>query len=236
MKLLVINMPADVQTWLVEAQHGPIVDEVDIFTALDSLRRESESTRYDALLECFTHEDAARATQSARLVRRTHSALPLIGIASCARDPTKRATFLESGGDDLLFFPLHREELLATIGACVRRAYGHNTSMVHFAGDDGFVDLHTRRVMVKGRPVCLTSHEYAIVEVLALSMGRAVGREKMLQHVYRRVDFQVDTQIVDVYVAKIRKKLRLHESGFEKHLQTNRGFGFALMPTSDSAS
>ncbi len=230
MKLLTVNIPEDINEWLQYARYGPNTDETDIFTALDCLRREDTNTSFSALVIGFSDGHLHRMEYAAELVRRAHKALSIVGIAQCARDPLKRATFLEAGGDDLLFFPVHRDEMLASLAACIRRAHGHSSSIVKFAGNDGYVNLAERRVVIKGETVHFTNHEYAIIEVLALSLGRALSREKMLQHVYRRIDYDADEQIVDVYIAKIRKKFRAHATGLEKHLETKRGHGFALVP------
>lgn len=233
MKILAVQVPSDVQGWLATARYGPIVEELDLGDALDSLKHEDTTTPFDVLLVWLNSVSTDQTTQFIRLVRRTHETLPLIGVATYPREPIARAHFLDTGGDDLLFAPIHKDELLASMRAAVRRAHGQGTSIIRFAGDDGFVDLHTRRLVVKGHPLHLTSHEYSIIEVLARSLGRALGREKILQHVYRRIDFPVDTQIADVYVGKIRKKLRNHAPGFERHLQTKRGYGFALVASHD---
>ncbi len=230
MKLLTVNVPADVHLWLQHAPCGPILEEPDMYAALDCLKQEMNGTPFDALLAWFSERDIARAVQFARLVRRAHKILPCIGVGICVRDPTRRAEFLDAGGDDFLFTPVHGDELLASIRASVRRAHGQGTSIVRFAGDDGFIDLHTRRLVVKGGDVVLTSHEYAVLEVLALSFGRSLPREKILQHVYRCVDYPVNGQIADVFVSRIRKKLRDREAGLERHIETKRGYGFALVP------
>jgi two-component system, OmpR family, response regulator len=127
----------------------------------------------------------------------------------------------DAGADDYVPKPFHMEEILARLRALVRRAAGHTTS--ELACGKVRLDTRTGRVSVDGNPVKLTSHEYRLLSYLMHHQGRVVSRTELVEHLYDQ-DFDRDSNTVEVFVGRIRKKLGVDL------IQTVRGLGYVAMP------
>jgi two-component system OmpR family response regulator len=119
------------------------------------------------------------------------------------------------------------EEVLARIRALLRRAAGHATSDITC----GPLRLDTRanRVTVDGNPVKLTSHEYRLLAYLMHHVGRVISRSELVEHLYDQ-DFDRDSNTIEVFVGRLRKKL-----GGDM-LQTVRGLGYMIAPSDGGPS
>jgi len=130
---------------------------------------------------------------------------------------------LDVGADDYLAKPFDFGELLARLRALVRRAPAQRP--VRLEVGDLVVDPSTHEVARAGVPVALTAREFALLEYLTRHAGEAVTRASLLDHVWDE-NFEGSTNIVDVYVGYLRKKL---EQPFDRPLiRTIRGVGYAL--------
>ena len=130
---------------------------------------------------------------------------------------------LDAGADDYLAKPFDFGELLARLRALVRRTPAERP--VRLEVGDLVVDPSTHEVARAGVPVALTAREFALLEYLARHAGEAVTRASLLDHVWDE-NFEGSTNIVDVYVGYLRKKL---EQPFDRPLiRTIRGVGYAL--------
>ena len=130
---------------------------------------------------------------------------------------------LDVGADDYLIKPFDFSELLARLRALVRRAPAQRP--VRLEVGDLVVDPATHEVARAGVPVALTAREFAVLEYLARHAGEAVTRASLLDHVWDE-NFEGSTNIVDVYVGYLRRKL---EQPFDRPLiRTIRGVGYAL--------
>jgi two-component system, OmpR family, response regulator len=127
----------------------------------------------------------------------------------------------DAGADDYVPKPFHMEEILARLRALVRRAAGHTTS--ELACGKVRLDTRTGRVSVDGNPIKLTSHEYRLLSYLMHHQGRVVSRTELVEHLYDQ-DFDRDSNTVEVFVGRIRKKLGVDL------IQTVRGLGYVAMP------
>ena len=148
--------------------------------------------------------------------RRAGKIMPVLILTARDRWSDKVAGF-DAGADDYVTKPFHVEELLARVRALLRRAAGHATSELVC----GPVRLDTRasRVVVDGNPVKLTSHEYRLLAYLMHHQGRVVSRTELVEHLYDQ-DFDRDSNTIEVFVGRLRKKL-----GVEV-IETVRGLGY----------
>ena len=156
--------------------------------------------------------------------RRAGRKMPVIILTARDRRSDKVQGF-DAGADDYVTKPFHMEELLARLRALLRRATGHATSELSC----GPVRLDTRsgRVSVDGDPVKLTSHEYRLLSYLMHHAGRIVSRAELTEHLYDQ-DFDRDSNTIEVFVGRLRKKL-----GVEL-IQTVRGLGYMVEARPDS--
>jgi two-component system, OmpR family, response regulator len=132
---------------------------------------------------------------------------------------------LDVGADDYLVKPFDFGELLARLRALVRRAPPQRPARLEIG--DLVVDPATHGVTRAGVAVELTAREFAVLEFLARNAGEAITRARLLDHVWDE-NFTGSTNIVDVYVGYLRRKL---EQPFDRPLiRTIRGVGYALEP------
>jgi two-component system OmpR family response regulator len=132
---------------------------------------------------------------------------------------------LDAGADDYLVKPFDFGELVARVRALLRRGAPERPAVV-VAGDLA-VDPASRSVTRAGRRVQLSAREFAVLELLARRAGQVVSRTDLLEHVWDR-NYQGSTNIVDVYVGYLRRKL---ENPFGRPLiHTVRGAGYLVEP------
>jgi len=148
--------------------------------------------------------------------RRAGKTMPVLILTARDRWSDKVSGF-DAGADDYVVKPFHIEELLARVRALLRRAAGHATSELVC----GPVRLDTRasRVVVDGNPVKLTSHEYRLLSYLMHHQGRVVSRTELVEHLYDQ-DFDRDSNTIEVFVGRLRKKLGVDV------IETVRGLGY----------
>lgn len=130
---------------------------------------------------------------------------------------------LDSGADDYLTKPFAFEELLARVRALLRR---HSAiKSLQLKADDLILDTQTHGVSRKGTEIILTGKEYSILEYLLRNKNRVVSRTLLSEHVYD-YHFDSNTNIIDVYINKLRNKI---DKGFDKQLLfTVRGVGYII--------
>jgi two-component system OmpR family response regulator len=133
---------------------------------------------------------------------------------------------IDAGADDYVAKPFHIEEVLARVRALVRRAAGHATSEMEVGPVR--LDSRTSRVTVDGNPVKLTSHEYRVLEYLIHHRDRVVSRTELIEHLYDQ-DFDRDSNTVEVFIGRLRKKLAVEV------IETVRGLGYRIVDTGDAA-
>ncbi len=134
----------------------------------------------------------------------------------------EKVTAIDAGADDYLTKPFHTEELLARLRALIRRAQGAASPLLQC----GALTLDTRssRVTMDGRPVTLTSLEYRLLAYLMHRPGRVVSRTELTEHLYAQ-DFDRDSNTIEVFIARLRRKLP------PDTIETVRGLGYRLAAT-----
>ena len=150
--------------------------------------------------------------------RRAGRTMPVLILTARDRWSDKVQGF-DAGADDYVAKPFHLEEILARLRALVRRASGHATS--ELVCGPLVLDTKGRRVLVNGQLIKLTSHEYRLLDYLMHHMGRVVSRTELVEHLYDQ-DFDRDSNTIEVFVGRLRKKLGLDV------IQTLRGLGYLL--------
>ena len=126
---------------------------------------------------------------------------------------------IDAGADDYLAKPFHMEELLARLRALIRRAGGHASA--ELVCGEVVLDTRHARVSVGGQALTLTSHEYRVLDYLMHHPGQLVSRSDLVEHIYAQ-DFDRDSNTVEVFIARLRKKLP------EGAIETVRGLGYRL--------
>jgi DNA-binding response OmpR family regulator len=142
-----------------------------------------------------------------------------------ARDTVSdKVTGLDAGADDYLAKPFDTEELLARVKALLRRATLRDDD-AKLRIDDLVLDPISRQVRRAGRDIALTQREYALLEYLMKNAERELTREQITEHVWRQ-DAEPSTNVVDVYINYLRKKI--DTDGLAPLLHTVRGVGYVL--------
>ncbi len=135
-----------------------------------------------------------------------------------------RVRGLETGADDYLCKPFDLSELLARVQALIRRSrFRENDAQIRVG--DLTLDVITRRVTRGGRTVDLSPREFALLEFLMRNAGRTVSRSRIAEAVWN-YKFDTETNVVDVYVNYLRKKLSSQHGMLP--LRTVRGVGYRL--------
>jgi len=157
--------------------------------------------------------------------RRDDRKMPVLILTARDRWSDKVAG-MDAGADDYVAKPFHMEEVLARVRALLRRSTGHAKNEIEV----GPLRLDTRssRVTADGAPVKLTSHEYRLLAYLMHHRGRVVSRSELIEHLYDQ-DFDRDSNTIEVFVGRLRKKI---PSGL---IETVRGLGYCLGSSADEA-
>lgn len=156
--------------------------------------------------------------------RRAGRKMPVLLLTARDRWSDKVAG-IDAGADDYVAKPFHMEEVQARIRALVRRAAGLASNEIVV----GPVALDTRagKVVVDGKAVRLTSHEYRLLAYLMMHQGRVVSRTELVEHLYDQ-DFDRDSNTIEVFVGRLRKKLGVDL------IQTIRGLGYTVGTSVDA--
>ncbi|MFZ1812896.1 MAG: response regulator transcription factor [Rhizobiaceae bacterium] len=137
-----------------------------------------------------------------------------------ARDRwSDKVSGIDAGADDYVTKPFHVEEVLARVRALIRRAAGHAAS--HISCGPILLDTRISKVTVDGNPVKLTSHELRLLSYLMHHQDKVLSRTELTEHLYDQ-DFDRDSNTIEVFIGRLRKKLGLD------CIETVRGLGYRL--------
>ncbi len=223
MRLLVVEDDKDINRQVVAAleEAGYVADKAYDGEEGGYL---GESEPYDAIILDMGLPKADGVTVLQNW-RRAGVKTPVIILTARDRWSDKVDGF-DAGADDYVTKPFHMEELMARVRALLRRAAGHASSQIAC----GPVTLDTRsgKVFVDGAQVKLTSHEYRLLSYLMHHTGRVVSRAELTEHLYDQ-DFDRDSNTIEVFVGRLRKKLAVDL------IQTVRGLGYLVDPNQPPA-
>lgn len=137
-----------------------------------------------------------------------------------ARDNwNEKVSGMDAGADDYVTKPFHMEELLARLRALIRRSGRHASAQ--WASGNIVLDTRQARVTVDGEALNLTGHEYRVLTVLMQRLGEIVSRSELVDHIYAQ-DFERDSNTIDVFIGRLRKKLP------KDTIETVRGLGYRM--------
>ena len=217
MRVLIVEDEPTIATQLAEAlgQAGYAVDHAG--NGIDALALGSDEPVDAVILDLGLPQiDGLTVLKKWRAAGRT---MPVLILT--ARDNWhEKVAGIDAGADDYLAKPFHMEELLARLRALIRRAGGHASA--ELACGELRLDTRAGRVSVGGLPLTLTSHEYRVLDYLMHHPGQLVSRSDLIEHIYAQ-DFDRDSNTVEVFIARLRKKLP------DGAIETVRGLGYRLV-------
>jgi two-component system OmpR family response regulator len=150
--------------------------------------------------------------------RRAGKKMPVLLLT--ARDRwSDKVQGIDAGADDYVAKPFHMEEVLARVRALVRRAAGQASNEI-VAGSVR-LDVKAGKVTVDGHSIKLTSHELRLLSYLMHHKGKVISRTELTEHLYDQ-DFDRDSNTIEVFVGRLRKKLP------DDCIQTVRGLGYQI--------
>ncbi len=161
-----------------------------------------------------------------RLMRRRGAMLPVI-ILTARDDTDDKVSGLDAGAADYITKPFSLEELLARVRARLRDESRVEVTVLE-AGDVA-LDLRTRRATVAGATVPLTAREFTMLETFMRHQDQVLSKEQLLSHVWG-YDFDPGSNVVEVYVGYLRKKLG------DDLIETVRGMGYRLKEKGETAA
>ena len=165
-----------------------------------------------------------------RKLREAEKRFPILILT--ARDRWQdKVEGLEAGGDDYMVKPFHMEELLARLKALLRRSAGWTQAVLNFGSL--VLDTSAQQVRVNGQPIELTAYEYRVLEYLVLRAGQVISKAELTEHIYNQ-DFDRDSNVIEVFVGRLRRKLDPDGSLNVIETLRGRGYRFTLAATGGS--
>lgn len=220
MRILVVEDDTPLATFVqkgLEAEHYA----VDIACDGEDARYLAVASEYD-LLVLDLNLPKLDGIDVLRAVRPKKPSLPILVLSARSRIEDRVQT-LDSGADDFLVKPFSFTELSARVRALLRRGPRTVETLLQIA--DLELNRVERKVTRAGRNIDLTSKEFALLEYLLRNAGRRVTRSMIVEHVWN-LSFDTSTNIVDVYINYLRRKV---DDGFSPRLiHTIRGVGYEL--------
>jgi len=180
-----------------------------------------EKTEYDLVI-LDINLPLLNGYELCREIRKTNSKIPIIMLTALGTPDNKLIGF-ESGADDYVIKPFDFRELLARINVFIKRSNITIPQTRKLEIADFEMDLDTKTATRAGKRIDLTSKEFSLMEMFLKNKGKLLSREYIIEKVWN-IDFETGTNIIDVYINYLRKKI---DRDFEpKLIHTKFGFGF----------
>jgi two-component system copper resistance phosphate regulon response regulator CusR len=222
MRLLIVEDEQKLAEILLRSLRGEGFTVDVAATAEDGLDL-ATTDHYDLVILDLLLPDGS-GTDLLRRLRRDHHKVPVLVLTARGDLETKVENF-DAGADDYLTKPFALPELMVRVRALLRRGPALKEAVLKLA--DLEVDRLTRQVRRAGRRIELSPKEYSLLEYFLLNSGRVLSRSMIVDRVWDQ-SFEGFTNIVDVYVRQLRRKI---DEGFEpKLIRTVRGLGYSLDP------
>ena len=155
-------------------------------------------------------------------IRKTNSKIPIIMLTAFGTPDNKIAGF-DAGADDYIVKPFDFRELLARVNVFIRRSDSNVMTPEKIGIADLEMDLNTKTVTRAQKKIDLTSKEFLLLETFLKNINKLLTRDYIIEQVWG-IEFDPNTNIIDVYVNYLRKKI---DKDFEpKLIHTKHGFGF----------
>ena len=132
---------------------------------------------------------------------------------------------LDAGADDYVVKPFHAEEVIARVNALLRRSGGWSSSLL--TAGPVMLDLSRQDLTVNDAPIELTSFEYKIIEYLMIRAGQVISKTELTERLYDQ-DFERDSNVIEVFIGRLRKKMDPDNSIQPIETLRGRGYRFAL--------
>jgi len=162
--------------------------------------------------------------ETCRRIRRVYTKMPIVMLTVRDSEDDK-VEALEAGADDYVTKPFHFEEVLARLQALLRRAGGWATPQLRCG--PVVLDTRAQTIQVDGAPVELTTFEYRILEHLMLRAGDVISKTELTERLYDQ-DFERDSNVIEVLVGRLRRKLDPQDRLRPIETLRGRGYRFAL--------
>ena len=163
-----------------------------------------------------------------RDVRAAKPTLPVV-MVTARGDERDRVDGLEHGADDYVVKPFSAKELLARVGAVLRRSAERPADVGTISLDGAVVSLARCEASRKGKSVTLTERDIGVLRILSANRDRAISRDELLRVVWGVDPRGADTRAVDMQIVRLRESLA--SVGIESLIETVRGKGYRLAPS-----
>ena len=220
MRILVVEDEKKVASFIKKGLEEEFFSVDTVFNGKDGLNLAS-AEEYDLIIldVMIPYIDGLTVTKELRK-RKIETPILLLTVKDSTEDKVEG---LDAGADDYLTKPFAFEELTARVRALMRRNEKQKSSVLSAA--DLTVDLISHGVTRNNQEIILTQKEFSILEYLLRNKNRIVSRVKLMEHVYD-YHFDTETNVIDVYINKLRTKI---DQGYEtKLIHTVRGSGYLL--------
>ncbi len=157
-------------------------------------------------------------------IRQAGHAYPVLILTARSRWQEK-VEGLESGADDYLTKPFHPQELSARLKVLLRRSVGLADNIL--VCGEVKIDTSSKQVFLNGQPLTITAYEYRLLSYLMMHTGKVLSKRELIDHIYEEDD-ERDSNTIEVFIRRLRKKLDPDDQLQPIETQRGRGYRFRL--------